>query len=61
MHVLSELIDAKNPGLALRLGDLAVELNPYDPVIAHSQADRLRAAGLIGRADRLENELIGVE
>ena len=61
MHVLSELVDTKNPGLALRLGDLAVELNPYDPVIAHSQAERLRAAGLTGRADKLQSELVGAE
>jgi len=61
MHVLSELVDANNPGLALRLGDMAVDLNPYDPVIAQSQAKRLRAAGLTGRADRLQAELVGVE
>ncbi len=61
MHVLSELVDANNPGLALRLGDMAVDLNPYDPVIAQSQAKRLRAAGLTGRADRLQAELFGVE
>jgi len=61
MHVLSELVDADNPGLALRLGDMAVDLNPYDPVIAQAQAKRLRAAGLTGRADRLQAELVGVE
>jgi hypothetical protein len=61
MHVLSELVDAKNPGLALRLGDMAVDLNPYDPVISQAQAKRLRAAGLTGRAARLQAELFGVE
>jgi tetratricopeptide (TPR) repeat protein len=61
LHVLSELVNTKNPGLALRLGDLAVELNPYDPVILRSQEQRLRAAGLIGRADKLQNEFFGAE
>jgi len=61
LHVLSELVNTKNPGLALRLGDLAVELNPYDPVILRSQEQRLRAAGLIGRADKLQNEFFEAE
>jgi len=53
MAVLSELLESKNMGLALRLGDTAVDANPYDAELLRAQAKRLHSAGLVGRAERL--------
>jgi hypothetical protein len=61
LYVLSDVVDAKNPGLALHLGDQAVERNPYDPVLVRAQADRLVKAGLVGRAEALRSSLEAIE
>jgi hypothetical protein len=53
MAVLSDVLETKNMGLALRIGDTAVEANPYDPELLRAQAKRLQAAGLISRAELL--------
>ncbi len=53
MQVLSDLMEAKNLAAALRMGDMALENNPYDPVFLRSQARRLNAAGRVGRAELL--------
>jgi hypothetical protein len=58
---LSGLVEPNNPGLALHLGDEAVERNPYDPVIVQKQAERLDKAGLTGRAETLRSSLVGIE
>ena len=61
MQVLSDLLEPKNLALSLRMGDIAVDRNPYDPVFLRSQARRLNAAGLIGRADQLLSDAEKIE
>jgi hypothetical protein len=61
MQVLSDLLESKNLALSLRMGDIAVDRNPFDPVFLRSQARRLHAAGLIGRADQLLSDADKIE
>ena len=61
MQVLSDLLETKNLALSLRMGDMALDHNPFDPVFLRSQARRLNAAGLISRADQLLSDADKIE
>ena len=61
MQVLSDLLETKNLALSLRMGDMALDHNPFDPVFLRSQARRLNAAGLVGRANQLLSDADTIE
>lgn len=61
MQVLSDLLETRNPALSLRMGDMALQANPLDPVFSRIQAKRLQAAGLVGRAEMLLRDADSVE
>jgi hypothetical protein len=61
MQVLSELLEAKEIVLSLRVGDTVIERNPYDPAFLRSQARRLNAIGRVGRAEQLLTQADKIE
>jgi hypothetical protein len=61
MQVLSDLLEPKNLALSLRMGDIALDHNPFDPIFLRSQARRLNTAGLIGRAEQLLSDADKIE
>jgi len=61
MQILSDLLEADELVQSLRIGEAAIEHNPYDPVFLRSQARRLTTIGRVGRAEQLLSQADRIE